>query len=59
MQQLTGELADRGTRASLEVLPRLTAELGERGRAAVGPDVAGDLAELLVRDVEPVFAAEG
>ena len=43
----------------LEQLPRLAAELRERGRARVGADVARDLADLLVRDVEPVLAAEG
>ena len=56
--QLAGELLHRGARAALEELPRLPAELGERGRLRVGADVARDLAELLVRDVEPVLAAE-
>src|SRR5213075_2251783 len=42
----------------LQQLPRLAAELRERGRLRVGADVARDLAELLVRDVEAVLAAE-
>ncbi len=59
LDQLAGELADGLPRARLHRLPRLAAELRERGRAGVGADVARDLAELLVRDVEPVLAAEG
>src|SRR5205823_9129867 len=59
LNQLPGELAHRLARARLEVLPRLPAELRERGRAAVRADVAGDLAELLVRDVEAILAAKG
>ena len=39
-EQLAGELAHRLARAALEVLPRLAAELGERGRLRVGADVA-------------------
>ena len=57
-QQLARELAHRLAARALEVLPRLAAELGERRRGRVGADVARDLAELLVRDVEPVVAAE-
>ena len=56
--ELAGELADGLLRARLHRLPRLAAELRERRRAGVGADVARDLAELLVRDVEPVLAAE-
>src|SRR5206468_1827761 len=41
-----------------EVLPSLAAELGECRPAAVGADVLRDLADLLVRDVEPIVAAE-
>ena len=59
LDQVAGELADGLARARLERLPRLAAELRERGRRRVGADVARDLAELLVRDVEPVLAAEG
>ena len=58
-EQLARELAHGFAGARLEVLPRLAAELRERGRLRVGADVAGELAELLVRDVEPVVAAEG
>src|SRR5207244_1611343 len=58
-EQLAGELAYGLTRARLEVLPRLTAELRKRGRACVGTDVARDLADLLVRHVQAVIAAEG
>ena len=57
-EELAGELAHRLARAGLEVLPGLAAELGEGRRLRVGADVAGELAELLVRDVEPVLAAE-
>ena len=56
--QLAGELVHRLARARLEQLPRLAAELRERGRRRVGADVARHLAELLVRDVEAVVAAE-
>ncbi len=59
LDQVAGKLADRLARARLERLPRLAAELRERGRRSVGADVARDLAELLVRHVEPVLAAEG
>ena len=57
-EQLAGELADGRAGAVLEVLPRLAAELRQRGRLRVGADVARDLADLLVRDVEAVVAAE-
>ena len=57
--ELAGELADALARPALEQLPRLAAELRERRRAAVRADVARDLPELLVRDVEPVVPAEG
>ncbi len=48
LQQLTGHLAEVLARAGLEVVPGLAAELRERRRMRVGPDVAGDLADLLV-----------
>jgi hypothetical protein len=57
-EQLAGELADRFPRACLEIVPGLATELRERGRGVVGADVAGHLAELLVRNIEPVVAAE-
>ena len=57
-EQLAGELSHRLPRAVLEVVPRLAAELRERGRGVVRADVARHLAELLVRDVEPVVASE-
>ncbi len=57
-EQLAGELADPLAGTALEQLPGLAAELRERRRAAVHADVPGDLAELLVRDVEAVVAAE-
>ena len=56
--QLGGELAHRLAGARLQVLPGFAAELGERGRAGVGADVLRDLAQLLVRHVETVLAAE-
>ena len=58
-EQLAGELAHGFAGTRLEVLPGLAAELGEGGRLRVGADVARELAELLVRDVEPVVAPEG
>ncbi len=58
-EQLARELPYRCARAALEVLPRLPAELRERGRLRVGADVARDLRDLLVRDVQAVLAAEG
>ena len=57
-KQLARELANGRARAALEVLPRLPPELRERGGLRVGADVARDLADLLVRDVQPVLAAE-
>src|SRR5207245_2913376 len=56
--QLAGELARGLARAGLDQLPGLAAELGQRRRPGVGADVARDLADLLVRNVEPVVAAE-
>ena len=57
-EQVAGELADTLPRTRLDPVPGLAAELRERGRSRVGADVAGDLADLLVRDVEPVVAAK-
>ena len=59
LQQLAGHLAQVCARTSLQVVPRLAAELRERGRLRVGADVAADLADLLVRDVDAVVAAVG
>ena len=56
--QLAGQLLHRLACARLEQLPRLAAELRQRGRLRVGADVARHLAELLVRDVQAVVAAE-
>ena len=58
-EELAGELAHGRASAALEVLPRLPAELGERRRLRVRSDVARDLRDLLVRNVEAVLAAEG
>src|SRR5205823_7223178 len=57
-EQLAGQLAEAGAGAALQVLPRLAPELRERGRTAVGADVARHLPDLLVRYVEAVLAAE-
>ena len=57
-QKLAGELAYRGASSALEVLPGLPAELRERRRPRVRPDVARDLRKLLVRDIEPILALE-
>src|SRR5439155_16379629 len=56
--QLAGELAHRLLRARLQQLPGLAPELRERRALRVGADVAADLAELLVRDVQAVLATE-
>ena len=58
LQQLARELAHRRAGARLEVLPRLAAELREGRGRRVRADVLRELPELLVRDVEPVLAAE-
>ena len=58
-EQLTRERLRARPGAILDRLPRLPAELGERRRVAVGADVARDLGDLLVRDVQPVVALEG
>ena len=57
-EQLARELVHGDARTRLERLPGLAAELGERGRARVGTDVARDLAELVVRHEQLVLAAE-
>ena len=59
LQQLAGQLAQVRASAGLQVVPGLAAELRERRRLRVGADVAADLADLLVRDVDPVVAAIG
>src|SRR5581483_5971873 len=56
--QVARELLDRLARPALEQLPRLAAQLGQRRRLRVGADVARHLPDLLVRDVEPILAAE-
>ena len=58
LDQLRRQLLDGLARPRLEQLPRLAAELRQRGRLRVGADVARHLAELLVRDVQAVLAAE-
>ena len=58
LQQLAGHLAQVLAGARLEVVPGFPAELRERGRARVGPDVARDLADLLVRHEHAVVAPE-
>jgi len=58
-EQLAGQLVHIDPRPRLEQLPGLAAELGESGRLAVGADVARDLADLLVRNVEAIVALEG
>src|ERR687888_983705 len=42
----------------LQVVPGLAAQLGQRRLLRVGADVAADLADLFVRDVDTVVAAE-
>ena len=56
--QLPGQLLDGLARTALEQEPGLAAQLGERRGLGVRADVARDLADLLVRDVQPVLAAE-
>src|SRR5262249_23036322 len=53
------ELVDAGACAGLDQLPRAAAELGKGGSARVRTDVSRDLADLLVRDVQPVVPLEG
>ena len=55
-EQLTRQRLGARPRAVLDRLPGLPTELGERRRVPVGADVARDLGDLLVRDVEPVVA---
>ena len=50
-EQFAGELAHALARPRLQVVPRLPAELRQRGRRRVRADVPRDLSELLVRDV--------
>src|SRR5215213_7353161 len=57
-EQLAGQLPQARARPALQVLPRLAAELAQRGRRRVGPDVLRDLADLLVRHVEAVVTAK-
>src|SRR5262249_48189082 len=57
-EQLAGKLADAFARTRLQVVPRLAAELRQRRDRRVRADVARHLSDLLVRDVEPVVAAE-
>ena len=56
--QLARELLDGLAGTALQQQPGLAAELRQRGRLRVGADVARDLSDLLVRDVQPVLAAE-
>ena len=57
-KQLSRQLAHRLARTGLEVVPGLAAELRQRRHRVVGADVARDLSELLVRDVQTIVAAE-
>ena len=57
-EQLAGQLVHALSRARLDQLPRTAAELRQRRCVCVGADVARDLADLLVRDVEPVVSLE-
>ena len=58
-QQLAGHLTHSRARTRLELQPRFATKLGERWLAPIGTDVTRQLADLLVGQVEPVFAAEG
>src|SRR5205085_4723361 len=58
-EQLARQLAQAGASPALQVLPGLAPELGQRWGAGIRADVARDLADLLVRDIEAVLAAEG
>src|SRR5207247_1212416 len=49
---------DRRAGAALELVPGAAAELGELGRLGVDAHVARNLADLLVRNIEAVVAAE-
>src|SRR5262249_60681583 len=58
LQQLARHLPQVLAGASLQIVPRLAAELRERRRARIRADVARDLADLLVRHEHAVLAAE-
>ncbi len=58
-EQLAGQLVRARACPVLDRLPRLAAELRQRGRVTVGPHVARNLGNLLVRDVEAIVAPEG
>ena len=55
-EKLARQLVHRRSRAALQVLPRLPAELGQGGCLPVRADVARDLPDLLVRDVQAIIA---
>ncbi len=59
LQQVARELSKVLARPRLQVVPRLASELRQRRCARVGADVAADLPDLLVGDVDAVVAAEG
>ena len=59
LQQFPGHLAQMSARARLQVVPCLAAELRESRRLRIGADVTADLADLLVRNVDPVVSAIG
>ena len=58
VEQLAGELLRGAAGARLDLVPARAAELGERGRVAVGADVARDLRELVDRHEDLVVALE-
>ena len=58
-EQLARQLAQALACAALQVLPGLTSELRKCWSVAIGADVSGDLANLLVWNVKAVLAAEG
>ena len=57
-EQLARKLPRAFARPCFQVLPRLAAELRQRRRRSPRAHVAGDLADLLVRDVEAILAPE-
>src|SRR5204862_7395523 len=58
-EQLARQLAQALACAALQGLPGLASELRKCGSVAIGADVSGGLANLLVWDVKAVLAAGG
>ena len=58
-QQLARHLADGDARTGLHLQPRLAAELRQLRLLAIGADIARQLGDLLVWQIEAILTAEG